>query len=106
MTSTSQPAFPQAALDWLAPVAADGHPLATPRVLLLGRSVAPLATALDRRGARLVACDASRGGVRALLNRAPRALPAVAQPEHLPFPSMTFDAVHVHQALHALSGGR
>lgn len=105
MTSTSQPAFPQAALEWLAPVAADGRPVPTPRVLLLGRSVAPLATALDRPGANLVACDGSRAGVRALLNRAPRALPTVARPEHLPFAPMSFDAVHVHQSLHALSEG-
>ena len=103
MTSTSQPAFPQAALDWLAPVDADGRPLPAPRVLLLGRAVAPLATALDRRGARLVACDTSRAGVRTLLNRAPRALPTVADPERLPFTPMAFDAVHVHQSLHTLS---
>lgn len=103
MTSTSQPAFPQAALDWLAPSGADGRVLPSPRVLLLGRSAAPLATLLDRRGAALVACDTSRAGVRTLLNRAPRALPAVASPDRLPFTPLAFDAVHVHQSLHTLA---
>ena len=105
MSSTSQPAFPQAALDWLAPLGADGRALPAPRILLLGRSVAPLATLLDRRGASLVACDSSRAGVRALLNRAPRALPTVATPERLPFTPLAFDAVHVHQSLHTLPAG-
>lgn len=96
MTASTQPAFPQAALEWLAPTSA------TPRVLLLGRSAAPIAAALARTGADLVACDVSRGGVRALLNRAPRAVPTVASPERLPFTPMAFDVVHVHQSLHDL----
>ncbi len=96
MTASSQPAFPQAALQWLAPDSPTG------RVLLLGRSAAPIGAALARTGANLVACDASRAGVRALLNRAPRALPTVAAPHQLPFAPMSFDAVHVHQSLHAL----
>lgn len=103
MTASTQPAFPRAALDWLAAVSPQGQPLPTPRVLLLGRSAAPLGAALARTGADLVACDASRGGVRALLNRAPRALPTVAEPDQLPFAPLAFDAVHVHQSLHGLS---
>lgn len=102
MTASTQPAFPQAALQWLAPASANGQPLPAPRILLLGRSAAPIGAALARDGANLVACDASRAGVRALLNRAPRALPTVARPEQLPFAPMSFDAVHVHQSLHAL----
>ena len=104
MTASTQPAFPQAALEWLA-AASDGHPLPTARVLLLGRSAAPLGAALTRTGADLVACDTSRAGVRALLNRAPRALPTVAAADHLPFAAMAFDVVHVHQSLHDLAEG-
>ncbi|HHU38993.1 MAG TPA: class I SAM-dependent methyltransferase [Propionibacterium sp.] len=105
MTATTQPAFPQAALDWLAAVSTNGRPVPTPRALLLGRSAAPLGAALTRTGTDLVACDHSRAGVRTLLNRAPRAIPTVADPERLPFAAMSFDVVHVHQALHTLPEG-
>lgn len=103
MTATSQPAFPQAALDWLAPASASGQRVTSPRILLLGRSATPIGLALARQGTDLVACDGSRAGVRALLNRAPAALPVVARPEQLPFAPMSFDAVHVHQSLHTLA---
>lgn len=99
MTSSSQPAFPQAALAWLTPEAPQ------PQLLVLGRASAPLASALASTDARLVACDTSRGGLRTLLNRAPLALPTVAQPERLPFAPFSFDAVYVHQSLHNLSAG-
>ncbi|MDO5533316.1 MAG: methyltransferase domain-containing protein [Propionibacteriaceae bacterium] len=103
MTATSQPAFPQAALDWLAPAPEAWRDRPQPRALLLGRSVAPLAALLARRDTDLVACDTSRAGVRTLLNRAPAALPTVARPEGLPFAPMSFAVVHVHQSLHTLS---
>lgn len=105
MTASTQPAFPQAALDWLAPASANGLPLPTPRILLLGRSAAALGVALSSSGADLVACDASSAGVRTLLGRAPRAVPTVAAPDRLPFAPLSFDAVHVHQSLHALPRG-
>lgn len=97
MTSSSQPAFPQTAIGWLTP----DKP--SPRLLVLGRSSAPLAGVLGDTGARLVASDTSRAGLRVLLNRAPGALPAVAQADHLPFAPLSFDAVFVHQSLHTLT---
>lgn len=97
MTSSSQPAFPEAAIGWLAPHGP------SPRLLVLGRATAPLVGALARTDARLVACDTSRAGLRVLLDRASGALPAVAHPERLPFAPLSFDAVFVHQSLHSLS---
>lgn len=97
MTASSQPAFPSAAIQWLTPTVHE------PRLLVLGRSGAPLMTALAAVTGRLVACDTSRGGLRTLLARAPGALPAVAHAERLPFAPTSFDAVFVHQSLHALS---
>ena len=76
MTASSQPAFPSAAIQWLTPTVHE------PRLLVLGRSGAPLMTALAAVTGRLVACDTSRGGLRTLLARAPGALPAVAHAEH------------------------
>lgn len=96
MTASAQPAFPQAALEWLTPASTN------PRVLLLGRSAAPIGALLARQGTDMVACDASRAGVRTLLTRSPRAVPTVARPEQLPFAPMSFHAVHVHQSLHEL----
>lgn len=94
MTSPGLPAFPEAALTWLVP-----RPLGQARILVLGRAGAPVAEQLATTGASLVACDASRGGLRALLHRAPRALPTVARPERLPFAARSFDAVMLHQSL-------
>ncbi|QIK71818.1 class I SAM-dependent methyltransferase [Propioniciclava coleopterorum] len=96
MPVTSHPAFPRTAIEWLAPARADA------RVLVLGRATAPVLGGFTTDGL-LVACDASRAGVRALLARAPQALPTVASPEHLPFAGGSFDAVFVHQSLHRLS---
>lgn len=98
MTASSQPAFPRAALDWLLPQAPGRQ-----RLLVLGRAAAPVIGALTATEADLVACDASRGGLRALLHRAPRALPTVARPEQLPFAPLSFRAAYVHQSLHTLS---
>ena len=95
MSVSSHPAFPRTAIEWLAPSRPDA------RVLALGRATAPVLGGLATEGL-LVACDASRAGVRALLARAPHALPAVASPEHLPFAPGSFDAVYVHQSLHRL----
>lgn len=97
MSATTQPAFPQAALEWLAPTTT-----ASRRVLLLGRTAAALAAPLAASTPDMVACDTSRAGVRTLLNRAPRALPTVARPERLPFAPLAFAVVHVHQSLHTL----
>lgn len=101
MSTSSQPAFPQSALQWLL-TAADGTRPSEPRVLALGRTTATVAAALGDT-ASVVACDVSRAGVRTLLNRARSALPVVAQPAQLPFASASFDVVAVHQSLHALS---
>lgn len=96
MSVSSHPAFPRTAIEWLASTRPDA------RVLALGRATAPVVPGLvDQR--LLVACDSSRAGVRALLARAPRALPTVAAPEHLPFAPGSFDVVYVHQSLHRLS---
>ncbi|MDN5570753.1 MAG: class I SAM-dependent methyltransferase [Propionibacteriaceae bacterium] len=100
MTSPGLPAFPEAALTWLV-----GRPLAEARLLVLGRAGVPVIEQLASTGASLVACDASRGGLRALLHRAPRALPTVARPERLPFAPASFDAVLVHQSLQNLDAG-
>ncbi|WP_232549099.1 class I SAM-dependent methyltransferase [Propioniciclava soli] len=97
MTSPGLPAFPDAALTWLVP-----RPLGQARALVLGRSGAPVIEQLAGSGAALVACDASRGGLRALVHRAPGALPTVARPERLPFAAHAFDAVFVHQSLQHL----
>lgn len=98
MTSASSPAFPAAALDWLAPRPTGRRP----RSLLLGRATAPVAALLAAGGDPLVAADASRAGLRPLLARAPRALPIVARPERLPFVPTSFDAVWIHQSFHTL----
>lgn len=98
MTSQGQPAFPSAAIDWLAPGRTDD----TTRILVVGRASAPVIAQWERTGLPLVACAASRAGLRALLYRAPRALPVVALPTRLPFVPTSFDVVHVHQALHEL----
>ena len=95
MPVTSHPAFPRAAIEWLMPARDQA------RVLILGRASAPVLTGIASEGL-LVACDASRGGVRALWARAPHALPVVAASEHLPFPTGTFDVVFLHQSLHRL----
>ncbi|MFT3876710.1 MAG: methyltransferase domain-containing protein [Propioniciclava sp.] len=100
MSASSQPAFPQTALQWLL-TPPDGAIPAAPRLLAFGRSAAPLVGALDE-SVRVVACDTSRAGVRTLLNRFRRALPVVAQAAHLPFAPKSFDVVAVHQSLHAL----
>lgn len=98
MTSAGSPAFPPAALDWLSPRPAGRRP----RSLLLGRSSAPVAALLAHTGDPLVAVDPSRAGIRALLARAPRALPTVARPERLPFVPTSFDTVWIHQSFHRL----
>ncbi len=95
MPVTSHPAFPRAAIDWLLPARAQA------RVLVLGRSSAPVVGGLATDG-QVIACDTSRAGVRALWSRAPHALPVVAAPEHLPFPTGSFDVVFLHQCLHRL----
>lgn len=100
MTSASSPAFPAAALDWLAPTAP------RPRHLVLGRAGTPIAALLAGRAEEpLVACDPSRAGLRTLVTRAPGALPIVARPERLPFVPTSFDAVWVHQSFHTLIPG-
>ena len=96
MPVTSHPAFPRAAIEWLMPARDQA------RVLVLGRASAPVLIGIASEGL-LVACDASRGGVRALWARAPHALPVVAASEHLPFPTGTFDVVFLHQSLHRLT---
>lgn len=96
MSVTSHPAFPRTAIEWLAP------PRPNARVLILGRATAPVLSGLPADGLT-VACDASRAGVRALLARAPHALPTVAAPEHLPFAPGSFDVAYLHQSLHRLS---
>lgn len=93
---SSFPAFPRTAISWLAPA----DPNAS--ILILGRATAPVAGRLSTDGL-MVACDTSRAGVRALVERAPDALPTVAAPEYLPFAPGSFDAVFVHQSLHRLS---
>lgn len=98
MTPASTPAFPAAALDWLSP----RPPGRRPRSLLLGRATAPVAAQLARSDDPLVAVDPSQAGLRALLRRAPRALPMVARPERLPFVPTAFDVVWIHQSFHTL----
>ncbi len=98
MTSPGQPAFPRVALDWLTPTGLEQ----SARLLVVGRSTAPVAAALAADGRALVAVDASRAGLRTLLARAPRALPVVAQPTRLPFVPTAFDAVYLHQCFHLL----
>lgn len=97
MSSPGLPAYPDAALEWLVP-----GPLAEARILVLGRSGAPVIEALAPTRATLFATDGSRAGIRTLLHRAPRALPTVARAERLPFAPCSFDAVVVHQSLHTL----
>lgn len=94
--SASHPAFPRSAISWLA----SSDPSAS--VLILGRATAPVLSGLTTDGL-LVACDPSRAGVRALVARAPHALPTVAAPEHLPFAPASFNVAFVHQSLHQLS---
>ncbi|MBK8462021.1 MAG: class I SAM-dependent methyltransferase [Nigerium sp.] len=103
MSASSQPAIPPTALQWLL-TAQDGSIKSATRLLALGRTAAPVAGALDAN-VRLVACDTSRAGVRALLHRARHALPVVAQPSQLPFAPGSFDVVAVHQSLHTLPEG-
>lgn len=99
MTSAGSPGFPAAAFDWLAP-----RPVGRrPRSLLLGRSAAPVARHLAAGDDPLVAVDPTVPGLRALLTRAPRALPSIARPERLPFVPTAFDAVWIHQSFHRLS---
>lgn len=99
MTTASSPAFPTAAIDWLAPTSTGRR---RPRSLLLGRASAPIAAHLGRRDDPLVAVDTDRDGLRVLQGRAPRALPLVARPERLPLVPMSVDAVWVHQSFHTL----
>ncbi len=99
--TTSQPAFPAAALDWLLPA-----PHAQARSLLLGRATAPIAVALARRpdaAGAFVAADPSRAGLRTLLAVAPAAIPTVAHPTRLPFVPTAFDAIFVHQSFHTVA---
>ena len=103
MSASSQPAIPPTALQWLL-AAQDGAIRPAIRLLALGRTAAPLAGALGE-DVRLVACDTSRAGVRALLHRARHALPVVAQPGQLPFAPGSFDVVAIHQSLHLLPEG-
>jgi len=98
MTSQGQPAFPRAAIDWLMP-----RTVPAPRLLVLGRACAPVIAQLADTAASLVASDASRAGLRPLMQRAPRALPTVARASRLPFVPTSFDAVFVHQSLHTLA---
>ena len=96
--TASAPALPDAAIEWMA-----HRPAARrPRGLLLGRASSPVATLVARSGDPLVAADPSTAGVRALLRRAPHAVPTVARPERLPFVPTSFDTVWVHQAFHTL----
>ncbi len=97
MSSPGLPSYPEAALEWLVPA-----PLGDAKVLVLGRSGAPVIESLARTSAALFATDASRAGLRTLLHRAPRALPTVARADRLPFVPCAFDAVVVHQSLHTL----
>lgn len=97
MASPGMPAFPDAAIEWLV-----DRPLASARLLVIGAASAPVIERLARTGASLVAVASSRAGLRVLTQRAPRALPVAARPERLPFVPCAFDAVFVHQSLHAL----
>lgn len=97
MASPGIPAFPDAAIEWLVE-----QPLESARVLVVGRTSAPVIERLARTGASLIGVASSRAGIRALTQRAPRTLPVVAQPTRLPFVPCAFDAVFVHQSLHTL----
>ncbi len=103
MSASTQPAIPPTALEWLL-TAQDGAIRPATRLLALGRTAAPLVAALGE-DVRLVACDTSRAGVRALLHRAPHALPVVGEPSQLPFAPRSFDIVAIHQSLHSLPEG-
>lgn len=95
MTSLSQPAFPENALDWLAGPA-------NSRLLALGRACAPLMSHLDDRGHHLTANDPDPSGVRRLLAQAPRALPTVSEASRLPFVPHAFDVVLINQSFHTI----
>jgi len=95
MAAISQSTFPPAALDWLI----DAR---SAKVLALGRTCTPLMQLLADRGDRLTANDPDPTGVRRMLAHAPRALPTVAEADHLPFVPGAFDVVLVNQSFHAL----
>ncbi|MFV0452625.1 MAG: class I SAM-dependent methyltransferase [Propioniciclava sp.] len=94
---SSGTAFPDAALEWLAPPRVDDA-----RILLLGRPTAALAGRLSDAGADLAVTDPQPTAVQALLKQAPGALPAVADPAQLPYIPCAFDAVVAHQSLHTV----
>lgn len=99
MSTTSQPAFPPVALDWLIEAPRS-------RVLALGRTCAPLLPQLAERGHQLTASDADPSGIRRLLAHAPTALPAVSDASRLPFVPAAFDAVLINQSFHTLDAAR
>lgn len=98
-TVGSSSAFPAAALDWLR-----ARPTGRrPRSLLLGRSAAPVGAQLARLGEPLIAVDPDPAGVRALLRRAPQAIPFAARPERIPLVPTSIDTVWIHQSFHTLT---
>ncbi|WP_082034706.1 class I SAM-dependent methyltransferase [Nigerium massiliense] len=95
MSPTSQSPFPSAAIDWLVPGSRE-------HVLALGRNCAPLLPHLAATGHHLTANDPDPAGVRAMLGRAPAALPTVSEAIRMPFVPGAFDTVLINQSLHTL----